>query len=184
MRPLNTRERRIQFFRFLALFLLAVLPIVLLVWLHGRVDHVENDFLRKQYSAKLVETEDREKFEKVLNAVVDRAKALDAVILGREGDLLTMSGKKQDGEIRSKNKELLEAVDAFQEYAKGQGANKAVVDVGKVLWQSTTSLVEVYKSGFDLNTKSAEELQRCKDEKKEAEEDLKECKENNRLQGL
>ena len=184
MRPLNTRERRIQFFRFLALFLLAVLPIVLLVWLNGRVDHVENGFLRKEYGQKLIETQDREKFEKVLGNVVERAKSLDAAIVNNEGDLQAMEGKRQDGEIRTKSKELKEAIDAFQEYAKGQGANKAVIDVGGVLLQSATSLVDIYKAGFELHAKTTEDLKRANEEKKELEDDLKECKEDNRLKGI
>ena len=145
---------------------------------------MENDFLREQYSSKLIETQDKEKFEKVLNALVERAGALEKKIVESEAVLSSMSGVKQDGEIRTKNKDLETAIEDFQTYASGSPTNKALSDVAKVLKQSTSSLVEVYKTGHDIVSKNTEELVRCKEEKKEAEDDLKECKENSRLQGL
>ncbi len=52
MEPINARERRIQFFKFVLLFLLAVVPITTVVYLYAQVDRVENDYLRKQYRAQ------------------------------------------------------------------------------------------------------------------------------------
>jgi len=49
MDPLNAQERRAHFFRFLLLFLFAVTPVVMVTYLYGRVDHVENTFLRSHY---------------------------------------------------------------------------------------------------------------------------------------
>ncbi len=49
MKPLNTAERRKAFWKFTLLFFLAVAPICIAIYLFGRVDNVENDFLRKSY---------------------------------------------------------------------------------------------------------------------------------------
>lgn len=175
MRPLNTRERRIQFFRFLALFLLAVLPIVVLVWLHGRVDHVENDFLRKQYSTKLKMQMDEEKFNKVLSAVTQSASDLQTAITSASAGMETMSGKREDGEILNKSRALGKAIDEFQDFAGASTTHGAVSDVAKALKESTELFVGVYKAGHVLVAADKLDLQRFKDDLEKANKDLKTC---------
>lgn len=49
MKPLNTAERRKAFWKFTLLFILAVMPVCIAIYLYGRVDNVENNFLRTNY---------------------------------------------------------------------------------------------------------------------------------------
>ena len=175
MRPLNTRERRIQFFRFLALFLLAVLPIVLLVWLHGRVDHVENDFLRKQYSTKLKMNLDEEKFNKVLSGITQNANDLQTAITTASAGMETMTGKREDGEILNKSRALGKAIDEFQDFAGASTTHGAVSEVAKVLKESTELFIGVYKAGHVMVAADKQELERFKDELEKANTALKTC---------
>lgn len=91
MRPLNTRERRIQFFRFLALFLLAVLPIVLLVWLHGRVDHTENEFLKEHYMATSTTLESAANRKALFEAMKLESMTLRDLIASKKSDMESFS---------------------------------------------------------------------------------------------
>lgn len=52
MKPINAPERRKAFFTYLFVFLITLLPICLSLYLYGRVDHVENAFLREKYEEK------------------------------------------------------------------------------------------------------------------------------------
>lgn len=183
MRPLNTRERRIQFTRFLLLFLLAALPMVALVWLFGRVDHVENDFLRKQYGAKLVQEMDQEKFDKALNDVTGRAEDIMKLINEKRGELVAMTGKRCDGELQNVNNDLDKAMNGFQSFSATGGANKAVYDVAKLLSQCTDALKEVYKEGYTIVSKRDDDLKRTKEELEDTDKKLKECERNNVLNG-
>lgn len=182
MRPLNTRERRIQFTRFLLLFLLAVLPIVTLVWLHGRVDHVENDFLREHYQAQLEEQLDQDKFNKALGDVTGSADRLIQLINDKNGDLLQMSVRRVDGEIKNKVLDLDKAITGFQNFSAGGGANKAVSDVATVLRQCATSLQEVYVEGYVNIGKQADELKTCNTERERIEKKLETCERSQALQ--
>lgn len=183
MRPLNTRERRIQFTRFLLLFLLAVLPIVLLVWLHGRVDQVENDFLRKQYSAKLEQEMDKEKFDKALGDVTGRANDLIKQINEKNGELLAMSGRRCDGEIKNVNNDLVKALEGFQTYTAADEANKAVYDLANNLNQCAIALQDVYKEGYTQIGKRDDELKRAKEDLTDMEKKFNDCERNNMLKG-
>lgn len=176
MRPLNTRDRRIQFFRFLTLFLLAVLPIVLLVWLHGRVDHVENDFLRKQYSTKLKMDMDEEKFNKVLSGITQNANDLQNAITAASAGMETMAGKREDGEILIKSRALGKAIDDFQDFASASTTHGAVSEVAKVLKESTESFIGVYKAGHVMVAADKQDLERFKDELEKTTKALEECK--------
>lgn len=182
MRPLNTRERRIQFTRFLLLFLLAVLPIVTLVWLHGRVDHVENDFLREHYQAQLEEQLDQDKFNKALDDVTGSADRLIQLLNDKSGDLLLMSGRRVDGEVDNKVNDLDEAITGFQAYSAGGGANKAVSDVATSLRKCSTSLLEIYKEGFNKTGKQTDELKTCKEDRDAFEKKLDACERAQALQ--
>jgi|GEM_PF-4666200 len=51
MRPLNSKQRRIQFLRFLLLFAVAILPVVLLVHQDNQLDRVMNESLVKRVKA-------------------------------------------------------------------------------------------------------------------------------------
>ncbi len=62
MSPINSPKRRLQFLRFVALFLFSVLPLLLLVHAYGRVDKVENQFLREQYRQNLQVERNKEEY--------------------------------------------------------------------------------------------------------------------------
>lgn len=80
MEPINARERRIQFFKFVLLFLLAVVPITAVVYLYAQVDRVENDYLRKQYRAQKASGSFSENRGRLVNGLVDASKNLGSLV--------------------------------------------------------------------------------------------------------
>lgn len=50
MKPVNAKERRIQFFRFIVLFLLALLPVVIFMDRLNRIDKQSCDYFKNKYN--------------------------------------------------------------------------------------------------------------------------------------
>lgn len=49
MKPLNKKDRQKAFWKFTLLFILAVVPVCVAIYLYGKIDKAENNFLRSQY---------------------------------------------------------------------------------------------------------------------------------------
>ncbi len=114
MRPLNTRERRIQFFRFLALFLLAVLPVVVLTWLFGRVDNAENDFLRAKYTRNMEHSNATNLYLSKLGAMRDQAHRLRDFVTSKSSAMEKLTCSEM-GELTSELGDLEVSVQNFKD---------------------------------------------------------------------
>lgn len=174
MRPLNTRERRVQFFRFLAFFLLAVAPFVVLTWLLMRVDHVENEYLRSQYSGKVAGDE-------VTKLYTDRLIALGTEVADIKKFVVSSSGNmekfncRESGELNALLGELENARLEFKEV--GRTLNDSILDkVSSNLYETTKRFVAIY----DKTCMTYDEVKTKKDEfeknYKTADQDLQMCK--------
>lgn len=100
MKPINARRRTGQFFRFLLLFLLAVAPITAFMYLYGRVDHVENEYLRSAYqSRREIGSVDQDR-QVLLNGVIQYATELNDLLTAKSNDMATLKeGTNKSGEI-------------------------------------------------------------------------------------
>jgi chromosome segregation ATPase len=166
MRPLNTRERRIQFFRFLALFLLAVLPVVVLVWLHGRVDHVENDFLRKQYARQRAEGEATAEHTLLVQNLVSSADELRSYVQKKSAALEKLKGDEK-GELEDRLDKLIDMREVMDKKLRTQTASdSALLALSYQYHTVATKLTDVY-------VKACEDQQRMNDMLTEAQKDLK-----------
>ena len=87
MSPINSPERRIQFLRFVALFLFSVLPLLLLVHAYGRVDKVENEFLREQYRQNLQVQRNKEAYMDKLGKLHSAYKDLSDGVVNKAADM-------------------------------------------------------------------------------------------------
>jgi glutamine phosphoribosylpyrophosphate amidotransferase len=154
MRPLNTRERRIQFTRFLLLFLLAVLPIVLLVWLHGRVDHVENDFLREHYVSNQLTAENDSQREKLFKDVRNKAADLNDLIANNADPMKTFEkNTNMSSNISGRLQKLKDAIGDFKlvlSATKEDSVYLAIVDLSNNLQMAASNLNDVYGTGHAL----------------------------------
>ncbi len=173
MRPLNTRERRIQFLRFLALFLLAVLPIVVLVWLQGRVDHVENDFLRSKYAKNKAQGEVSAAYEGKLSAMEKQARDLRTFVVQKSGAMEKFKCEEQ-GELDDKVGSLVSARDEFRLQASTANLNDSIVLLIADHYQAVSSkFISVYEKAC-ADRETAEGLMKeLQDKLKKAEEDLR-----------
>lgn len=160
MRPLNTRERRIQFTRFVLLFALAVLPIVVLVWMIGRVDHMENDYLRAHYVANEVDAESNAKRKELYAAVQLHAQTLNDMIANKTEDMKTFGkGTNMSANINNQLKKLDTAIDNLRRSLSGSAEDSlylGIMDLSQSLHDASFNLNGVYGAAFEsITTTSA-----------------------------
>ncbi len=166
MRPLNTRERRVQFFRFLLLFLLAVLPVVLLVWLHGRVDDVENAFLRKQYERQQAEGEASADHALLVQNLVTSADELRSYVNKKSAALEKLNGEEK-GELDDRLDKLFDMREAMNKRLRTiTTSDSALLAMSDQYHTVASKLTEVY-------AKACEDRVRMNETLTEAQKDLK-----------
>ena len=172
MRPLNTRERRIQFFRFLALFLLAVLPVVLLVWLHERVDHEENDFLRKQYARQRADGEVTAEHTLLVQNLLNSADDLKTYVNKKTAALQKLNGEEQ-GELEERLGKMDDMRnDMFKKLKTPSVSDSALLALSDQYLIVAAKMTEVYvKACEDMRTKD-ELLSEAQKELKSKQDDL------------
>lgn len=172
MRPLNTRERRIQFFRFLALFLLAVLPVVLLVWLHGRVDHVENNFLRQKYARQRAEGEATADHALLVQNLVTSADELRSYVQKKSAALEKLKGDEK-GELEDRLDKMSDMHDAMNKKLRTQtAADSALLAISSQYHTVATKLTNVYVKACEDQVRMNELLTEAQKELKDKQEEL------------
>ena len=172
MRPINSRERRLQFLKFLALFALAVLPIVLLVHAHGYVDQVENRFLREQYAAKKESMKNENEYNRHLNELVNNVGKLKGTVQAKKDGMET-SDYDMSGDIDVEVRQVVDGNNTFkssQQSAADTALVKIVSDVSYMVGELNkvyrTKVGKVYAQTKQLEAKESE-LINCNKERKE-----------------
>lgn len=172
MKPINAPERRKAFFTYLFVFLITLLPICLSLYLYGRVDHVENAFLREKYEEKR-KLKGEISNERIVYANLEsntlelKRKVTEAT------DRATTS--IQAGNILSKIQEVEGALLQFKSntYNTGQASatDSALVRILEDQLYTLTELNSIYRSTFEKLEKQIDnydELQESFDNYKKA----------------
>lgn len=174
MRPLNTRERRAQFLRFSLLFLLAVLPIVLLTWLFGRVDHVENDFLRSKYENQREQGKMSAKYTAYLAALSNSANELKGYVT-KSNAMMSELQFTDIATLREHVGQLEKDHDNFTLVANQSNVQDSTMLLISSHFRSVaTNLVDVYAKALDQKRDLDKDLKTAEEEfekkKKEADD--------------
>lgn len=164
MKPINARRRTGQFLRFVLLFLLAVAPITAFMYLYGRVDHVENEYLRIEYQKKRdIGNVDKDR-QKLLDGVLQYSRELNDLLASKSSDMATFKeGTNKSGEIDATTAKFENALTNLN---RGLGTSATdsthfpFVDVATAFVGSAKRFNDVYRKSFDqseqLNRKVAE----------------------------
>lgn len=151
MRPLNVKQRRSQFLLFIVLFVLATLPLLLVVYLHGRLDDAENRFLRDQYQANKESQRSKEANREMLDAEKKKVSDLSQYLLNKSPDMLSFKPN-----LSSTINVYRKKIDT-DNLPTRDGIDSAMVDVVKELMNSIELLNEVYGKGC-VNKEAYDEL--------------------------
>lgn len=87
MRPLNAKQRRKQFLLFLLLFIVAIIPVVLLVYGDGRADATYIEALNKRSAQKEVADRDAEASKRKVNEMYEYVLGLKKSVVDKSGDV-------------------------------------------------------------------------------------------------
>ncbi|HMU13708.1 MAG: hypothetical protein JST41_00435 [Bacteroidetes bacterium] len=159
MRPLNTRERRVQFFRFLALFLLAIAPFILLTWLFGRVDHVENEFLRSQYETKRADGAVAAKYREQLIKLERSTGGLKDYVVTKSGTMAKLDFN-DNGTLTDHIGKVKSDLENFEN--ESRESDSTLISITKALESVATNLQNAYIEAAEEVAKKNEELSEMK----------------------
>ncbi len=164
MEPLNTQERRAHFFRFLLLFLFAVTPVVIVTYLYGRVDHVENTYLRSTYEGNRSSSEAAAGKARKLADVINKAGDLTTLVTESSGDMLKFHlGTNRSGEIEGKLEKFKEATEDLNRElgSPPDSVMLQFVALSRNYAQSCKQFNSAYRQACDDLGKAANDLAGC-----------------------
>jgi len=172
MGPTNAQDRRRQFFRFLLLFLLAVAPITTVVYLYGRVDHVENEYLRSKYVVTKAVGEQGDELRKLVSALLTQVN--DVSELATKPEMLELNAQL-GANMKKKLSDLKDRIIALQNNpaAAQDSALKALSMTANTYHVTIQSYNDLYTSAsekLDFETTKATTCERLKQEWKDVAE--------------
>jgi len=165
MKPLNKKERTKAFWRFTALFIVSILPICLTFYLFGKVSHVENTFLREQYSLLKENLSEEQGEERMYNNIIDASRDLSTRMNDISGSALTTNSSPR----------IESSISNFE--TSLSGLNNTVIN--GLSSQTEASLLEVSRNMVNsLRRLNDGYYSRTWEELKDAKDDLEECEED------
>ena len=170
MKPLNIKERRQAFWKFTLLFFLAVIPVCTAVYLYGRVDKAENNFLRSAYETKKDEGHLTAEYTEAREALIREASKISDYF-GTDENISSFS-TTYVRTVKLQADDLNKAKEDFK---------KEVDKLGLALEPDVQALLEITRS-YELTLKSfgsiyglgSEEIKEMSRELKDAKDDLRE----------
>jgi len=112
LEPLNQKERKRAFVKFLGFFFIALIPCALAIWAFTSVDKSENKFLKEKYSELKVETVKSKEIRSKLDAIMDQLKTIDEY--ATTNDISEISSSHY-GSVETFVKNLTVAIDEYKE---------------------------------------------------------------------
>jgi predicted RNase H-like nuclease len=174
MKPINASQRRKAFFSYLIIFLITLLPICFSIYMYGRVDQVENAFLREKYEEKKKQTGEISNERIVYSKLENNALELKRKVT-EAADRATKS--QQAGNILSKIQEVEGALGEFRNntYNAGRASatDSALVRILDDQLITLTALNGIYRETFDDLDEKSDNY----DDLKEAFDDYKKLRE-------
>ena len=166
MKPTNASERRGQFFRFILLFLLAMMPVIVVMYLMRRVDMQGYSTVRTKYNELLAEQESGSAQAELVEKVVTAGKVLNTNVTNLSPEMKEFKSLEP---IRLKNDvdELKSALEALRNADTGAKSDQDIADLGIKYQEMAILLLQVYENGYTKLDKAQIDLKSCKDYEKE-----------------
>ena len=162
MKPINAAQRRGQFLRFVLLFLLAMLPVVVFMYLFGRNESRAYEALKNERNDLRQTVNVTKAHDELLDKVFLSGKEIQQHLNTQEADLLAFNEKK-DGDLRNDVRKLEDAFKALLNEGGGGMSDERLAEFAKDYATTTTKLLDVYVKARD----NVEQLQRDKREYKD-----------------
>jgi len=176
MKPINAAERRGQFLRFVSLFLVSMLPVVVFMYLLGRSSSVAYEALKSERNELLEKDKVTTGHDKLIEDVYSKGKVLKQKVYSLDGDLKefkSMVSSNVENEIRV----LKDASELLKVKGNSSIDDLALAQFAEDYAQTTEKLIAVYTTGFN----ELKELRKAKDEcEKERVDKITEVDELNR----
>ena len=165
MRPINEKERKRSFLRFLGMFLLAIIPICLAVYQFARTNDLEARHYREQVSSQRVVQEKTEEVKMIESNIESKITRLSEVVIQAGQNLSTDYSSEFDFELNKLGEELVELDDKTDEELTDSYI-KNLKELRRVLVDFNETVYEIlHEENRDLD----ESLDKCN-------EDLRECR--------
>jgi len=176
MKPINAAERRGQFLRFVSLFLVSMLPVVVFMYLLGRSSSVAYEALKSERNELLEKDKVTTGHDKLIEDVYSKGKVLKQKVYSLDGDLKefkSMVSSNVENEIRV----LKDASELLKVKGNSSIDDLALAQFAEDYAQTTAKLIAVYTTGFD----ELKGLRKAKDDcEKEHEGKMNEVEDLNR----
>lgn len=163
MKPVNSSERRKAFLSYVLLFVIAVVPIGLSIYLYGKVDAAENEFLREKYRQSQQLKEVKYSEDRVYSALNADVIAVQNQITQSQGVATT---SPESGNIEPKINQLNRTLRELQNELRDVETNSTealMLEMIKAQTQSLERLNGIYRETFIKLRDEREEVKAMKE---------------------
>ncbi|MEZ4808083.1 MAG: hypothetical protein R2815_11530 [Flavobacteriales bacterium] len=147
MKPINAAQRRGQFLRFVLLFLLAMTPVVVFMYLLGRNDSKAYEALKNERNELHQKAKVHMGHAELVGKVARASRLFQQSVFEKEPDFLGFT-TKVDGVFLNAIRDLEEASDSLKEKGGGASSDKELVAIAQDYAATSKKLLEVYVGGF------------------------------------
>ena len=166
MKPTNATERRGQFFRFVLLFLLAMMPVIVVMYLMRRVDLQGYSTVTTKYNELRADQESGSAQAELVESVVTAVKVLKTNVTNLSPEMKEFKSLEP---IRLKNDvdDLEDKLKALSNAGTGTKSDQDIADLGTKCREMAALLLEVYDIGYKKLDKVQTEIKDCEKYQKE-----------------
>lgn len=174
MRPNNTKDRRRAKLKFLGFFILSILPICVAIYLYGRVDPVENKFLRSEYEDIQRESEKTQEYLKAKQELLDKSLNVRNYLTQNAEEIKNYSSSGYTTSLGELTDDLETARSKFNfELRKHDlSADTCLINMAVDYQRALKRFTDIYDVGVKNLEKLSKDLESTKSEKDKLQRDL------------
>lgn len=169
MQPTNKKERRNSILKFIAIYLLTILPICIAVYQFARVDSSELDYLRPKLRDQQQSEERSEEKDDMQNEI---AELIDSDLKSKIATASQNRSTSQSGEIEGVLKKIDRSLTQFQEDHEHSEYNESYLYMIEDLRFSIMELNQLYGELWQENQDNSNGLDQCEKELEECNSEL------------
>lgn len=163
MKPVNSAQRRKAFLSYLLVFVITLLPICLSIYLYGRVDHAENDFLREKYRRSQQIQEVKYSESRIYNSLNQDIISVENQITQSQAIAVT---SPESGNIEPKISALKRSLREVDSELSGEKLNATEAQMLEMIRTQAECLEKmngIYRSTFQKLRDEREEVEKLQD---------------------
>lgn len=176
LKPLNAAERRSQFAKFVLLFLLAMVPVVIFMVLLDKTNKQRYESVRKERDELKREAKHDAQHKELVDAVINEAKGLRTDVFQLQPSLAQyIESEKKDSQLENDLLELQEAIEKLKKDGGGATGDDELIAIAQDFNMSVQKLLEIYDSGFEKVSEARASATKCNDDYKTLDAALTAC---------